>query len=173
MDAATATALSELSIRLIRGDDRQRILDAVDYTSRQTYSRRFHEAKHRFTERELTYLTDVDGDNHRAIIATERDRPDRLVAIARFVRSEAEPDEAEFAVTVHDPYQRRGIGTAMLSLLRDAAIEHGITRFRAFIELDNEPMLALMDKLFPRSKRVDRFGRTGEYVTDLSVSVRS
>lgn len=55
----------------------------------------------------------------------------------------------------------------MLSLLRDAAIEHGITRFRAFIELDNEPMLALMDKLFPRSKRVDRFGRTAEFVADL------
>ena len=167
MDAATATALSELSIRPIRGDDRQRILDAVGYTCRQTYSRRFHEVGHRFTERELTYLTEVDGDNHVAIIATERDRPDRLVAIARFVRSEAEPDEAEFAVTVHDPYQRRGIGCGMLSLLRDAAIEHGITRFRAFIQLDNEPMLALMDKLFPRSQRVDSFGRTGEFVADI------
>jgi RimJ/RimL family protein N-acetyltransferase len=163
MDAA----LSEISIRPIRGDDRQRILDAVGYTSPQTYSRRFHELAHRFTERELTYLTEVDGDNHLAIIATERNDPERLVAIARFVRSEAERDEAEFAVTVHDPYQRRGIGSGMLSLLRDAAIEHGITRFRAFIELDNEPMLALMDTLFPRSKRVDRFGRTGEFVADL------
>ena len=56
----------------------------------------------------LSYLTEIDGDNHFALIAIERDRPDRLVAVARFVRYRDRPTEAEFAITVHDPYQGRG-----------------------------------------------------------------
>jgi len=160
--------LSEFAIRPIRPDDRERILHAIDYTSAQTYSRRFHEVGHHFTDRELTNLTDLDGENHVALIATERSRPDRLVAIARFVRDPSEPNEAEFAVTVHDPYQRRGIGCGMLNLLEHAALERGVRRFRAFIETDNDAMIALMRKVFPDAKQVSRYGRTGEYVVELA-----
>ena len=67
------------------------------------------------------HLTDIDGDNHFALIATERDRPDRLVAVARFVRYHNRPTEAEFAITVHDPYQGQGIGRRLLELLVEAA----------------------------------------------------
>ena len=74
--AAPAAALA-ISVRSVRPDDRERILGALTYTSENTYYRRFHAPKHRFTERELAHLTQVDGHNHIALIATERDRPDR------------------------------------------------------------------------------------------------
>jgi GNAT superfamily N-acetyltransferase len=156
-----------LAIRPIRPDDRERILHAVEYTSDETYARRFHDAGHRFTESELTYLTEVDGDRHVALIATELDRPDRLVAIARFVGDALDPGQAEFAITVHDPYQRRGVGRRMLTLLAESAAEHGITHLRAMIEFDNHPMLALLHSVLPQARLVARDGRELEYEAEL------
>ena len=104
-----------VSIRAIRPEDRTLIANAVRYTSNRTYQRRFHGPAPRFGPRELSYLTEIDGYNHFALIATERDRPDRLVAVARFVRYHDRPTEAEFAITVHDPYQGQGSGGGCLS----------------------------------------------------------
>src|SRR5512142_2174188 len=113
--AASATATPPaISVRPVRPDDRGRILNALAYTSAGTYYRRFHAPKHRFTERELAHLTQVDGVDHVALIATKRDHPDRLVAVARFVRDSHVATEAELAIPVHDPYQRRGIGRHIL-----------------------------------------------------------
>ncbi len=157
-----------ISVRPVGPDDRVRILDALAYTSANTYYRRFHAPKHRFTERELAYLTQVDGHDHVALIATERDRPDRLVAIARFVRDAQSPTEAELAITVHDPYQRRGIGRHMLTLLVGAAREHGIKRLHANIQFDNEAMIRLLNNVLPQAVLVGHDGSIGEYVADIA-----
>jgi RimJ/RimL family protein N-acetyltransferase len=134
--------------------------------------RRFHAAKRGFTERKLTYLTNVDGDDHFALIATERDRPDRLVAIARFIRNPREPQEAELAITVHDPYQHTGVGQRMLGLLITAADEHNVTRFRAIVQTENRPMVTLLHKMLPNTELSLRDGSTIEYVSRLSDSTR-
>jgi len=166
---ATATAAPPaLSVRPVRPDDRARILNALASTSANTLYRRFHGPRHGFTERELAYLTQVDGHDHVALIATERDRPELLVAIARFVRYTQSPTEAELAITVHDPYQRCGIGRQMLMLLVDAAREHGIKCLHANIQFDNEAMIGLLKNVLPQSVLVDRDGSIGEYVADIA-----
>lgn len=163
----TAGTSSSLTIRPIRPDDRERIQQALEYTSPTTYYRRFHSAKHWYTDRELTYLTEVDGNNHFALIATERDRPERLVAVARFIRNPRDRAEAELAITVHDPYQRQGIGRQMLRLLGEAAREHGVVRLRALVQTDNRAMIALLHRVFPQTTSVARYGSTVEYVAEL------
>lgn len=160
-------AAPELSVRPIRPDDRKRIIDATAYTSDDTYYRRFHTPKQCFTERELTHLTQIDGVDHVALIATEREHPERLVSIARIVRSAEDPAEAELAVTVHDPYQRQGVGAMMLELIADAARERGITRLRALIQSDNYPMIRLFHKVLPTAALYRRDGPSCEYVAEL------
>lgn len=155
-------------MRPIRPDDRARIATAVAYTSPDTYYRRFHAYKQGFTERELSYLTQIDGGDHLALIATERDRPDRLVAIARYVRNHREADEAELAITVHDPYQRHGVGRRMLELLSEAARGHGISRLRAFVQADNRAMIGLLHDVLPETRLDRRSGSTVEYVSSLN-----
>ena len=140
-----------LSIRPIRPEDSTLIANAVRYTSDRTYHRRFHGPPPRFSPRELAYLTDLDGYNHYALIATEQDHPDRLVAVARFVRYGDRPTEAEFAITVHDPYQRQGIGSRLLELIVERARERGITRLCALIQSDNEPMMRLLHRVLPQA----------------------
>jgi ribosomal protein S18 acetylase RimI-like enzyme len=52
--------------------------------------------------------------------------------------------EHEFAITVADDVQGRGIGTALLDALRGHAAERGIVRLRALVRIDNVPMLTLL-----------------------------
>ena len=159
-----------VSIRPIRPADRALIVNAVRYTSDRTYQRRFHGPRPRFSPRVLSYLTEVDGDNHFALIAVERDRPDRLVAVARFVRYRDRPTEAEFAITVHDPYQGQGIGRRLLELLVQAARERGITRLRALIQSDNDPMMRLLRRVLPQAKLEDHSDRECTYSADITVA---
>ena len=159
-----------VSIRAIRPADRTLIANAVRYTSDRTYQRRFHGPRPRFSPRVLSYLTEIDGDNHFALIAIERDRPDRLVAVARFVRYRDRPTEAEFAITVHDPYQGQGIGRRLLELLVEAARERGITRLRALIESDNDPMMRLLRRVLPQARLEERSDGECTYSADITVA---
>src|ERR1700742_1913049 len=69
---------------------------------------RFLTGKRTFTQRELRYLTEVDGRDHMALVVL--DGKDELVAVGRLVRDPAQPDTAELAIVVGDTWQRRGIG---------------------------------------------------------------
>lgn len=171
METAHGTG-SELTIRAIRPDDRDRILHAMEYTSSDTYYRRFHAAKRSFTKRELDYLTEIDGDDHVALIATERDHPERLVAVARFIRDPHDRTEAELAITVHDPYQRQGIGRKMLTLLAEAALDHGVVRLRAFVQSDHRAMVALLHEVLPDTVCSAREDSIVEYVSRLHRDAR-
>jgi GNAT superfamily N-acetyltransferase len=159
-----------VSIRPICPADRTLIANAVRYTSDRTYQLRFHGPRPSLSPRMLSYLTEIDGDNHFALIATERDRPDRLVAVARFVRYRDRPTEAEFAITVHDPYQGQGIGRRLLELLVEAARERGISRLRALIQSDNEPMTRLLRCVFPQARLEDRSDGECTYSADIAVA---
>lgn len=161
-----------VSIRPIGPADATLIANAVRYTSDRTYQLRFHGYRPAFSPRQLAYLTDIDGENHFALIATERDRPNRLVAEARFVRYRDRPTEAEFAITVHDPYQGQRIGRRLLDLLVQAARERGITRLRALIQSDNEPMMRLLHSVLPQARLEDRSDGECTYSADITIVPR-
>ena len=162
-----AAAARAFDVRPIRPDDRELIRDAVAYTSPETYYQRFHAYKRSFSDPELTYLTEVDGDEHVALIAVDRERPDMLVGIARFVRVAPGSAEAELAITVHDPYQGRGVGTHLMRLLVDAARSRGVSRLRAIVQADNRAMIRLMHGVLPQTVLDRRDGSVAEYVASI------
>jgi GNAT superfamily N-acetyltransferase len=88
----------------------------------------------------------VDHHDHEALIALDPDSGDAL-GVARFVRTA--PGAAEFAVTVVDAWQGRGLGTALLGLLTGRARDEGISRFGALLLADNDEMLDLVRRLGP------------------------
>jgi GNAT superfamily N-acetyltransferase len=53
----------------------------------------------------------------------------------------------EFAVTVADDAQGRGLGAALLDRLRERAAEAGIVTLRAQVRIDNVPMLTLLRRV--------------------------
>jgi hypothetical protein len=100
--ASARARMESLEIRPIRAADAELIVAARAFTSRKTYYRRFHHDKRYFSAKELTYLTDVDGRTHVALVAIERGEHPRLAAVARFSTGPTNPREGELAICVHD-----------------------------------------------------------------------
>lgn len=157
---------TDLDIRPIEPEDAQRITDARGYTSEETYYRRFHAAKAGFSRHELRYLTEVDGHDHVALIAVEHDSG-RLAAIARFVRLPGGDGCAEAAITVHDPYQGRGLGREILLQLLTEAVRLDVRTMLFEVQADNHRMVGLLLSLPYPVTCVARHGSTATWTCDL------
>lgn len=96
----------------------------------------------------LDYVTVVDQHHHVAWIAISHDQPQHPgLGIARFIRSQEQPEVAEFAVVVIDSYQRQGVGTILMAALCLIAKTKGIEILRAFVLPENSVMLNWLGKL--------------------------
>lgn len=115
-----------------------------------TRERRFLTAMDVLSDAALHYLTEVDQENHVALVATTDSldlKSERGLGVARFIRLKEDPEAAEAAVTVADDMQHRGVGGALLRELAQIAHEKGVRRFRGEILASNAPMRNLMEKL--------------------------
>jgi GNAT superfamily N-acetyltransferase len=95
------------------------------------------------SDEDLEYLTDVDHRRHEAVIALDGDR---MVGVARYVRTPGQRESAEVAVVVADDRQNQGIGRALLDELTERARENGITRYTALVSRDNDVVLGAIDR---------------------------
>ena len=137
-------------LRLLRADDRQKLLEGFEQLSEESRYRRFFTAMPSRPATVVDRLLDVDGWNHLAIGAEDGSVPPNVArgyGIARFIRLQESPDVAEAAVVVVDDFQRRGLGKLLLSRLAAAAGERGIARFRAEVLRTNQAMVALLHEL--------------------------
>lgn len=128
---------TQVLLRPIRPDDKPRLSSALERLSPESRRLRFLAPKPRLSSGELRYLTEVDGDDHVALVAVLAHRPDVIVGVARFVRAADDPRAAEIAVVVGDPWQRQGLGRHLGSALAAAAREHGVERFTAVMDPEN------------------------------------
>ena len=125
--------------RPIRPDDKQLIREGFQMLSAESRYRRFFRALDHLSEKQLRYLTEVDFLDHYAWIA---EIPDGIgLGVARWIRLVDEPEVAEGAVTVIDPYQNQGIGKALLWLGAKTAIESGIRAIRVSVLSQNDPVI--------------------------------
>jgi RimJ/RimL family protein N-acetyltransferase len=97
---------------------------------------------------ELVRFTDIDHERELALIATTpvQDR-ERQIGVARYVKEESSPGDAEFAIILSDDWQGRGLGTTLLMSLVVAARSHGVRRLVGTTLSVNSGMLALGRKL--------------------------
>src|SRR3954452_1899602 len=141
---------TQLYVRHVHPKDKSLIAQGWSHLSQETQYRRFLSPKPRLTQRDLRYLTEIDGHDHVALIALRLNEPKRLLAVARYVRLADDPETAEVAVTVADPMQGKGIGSMLGILLADEARGRGIKRFTASMLSDNAPALRMMSKMGER-----------------------
>jgi GNAT superfamily N-acetyltransferase len=132
---------TRVSLRLIRPDDKARLLEILAALSTHSRTMRFFVARTHINEKELRYLTELDGVDHLALLAL---RGDESVGVARFVRQKPESDVAEPAIAVVDSLHARGLGRILLARLVAAARERGIERFEGEVLPQNRAMLRLL-----------------------------
>lgn len=169
----------EVLIRPIRPEDRQLISVGLSNLSPEAKYQRFFAPVESFRESDLTYLTEVDHSRHEALVAVDPE-DGSLVGVARYVcisrsaesmvayGSNADdsdenrisgnppdgPTEAEVAVIVGDPWQGKGLATALLQRLAKRASEEGIDFFLAIVLEDNDGATDLFERLVEDASEV-------------------
>jgi acetyltransferase len=97
---------------------------------------------------EIRRFTDIDYDQHMALIATIAvDGREREIGVARYVKGEGTPGEAEFAIVLADDWQQRGLGSKLLSSLLAIAKREGLRRITGIALSSNSGMLALARRM--------------------------
>lgn len=134
-------------IRPLKDGDRRTVNTVWSHLSPLSVYHRFFSPKKELSEADLEYLSHVDFKKHVALTVCVRDKNDELepVAIGRYIVTEEDPDTAEVAFAVDDPYQGLGIGTILMRQLAIIARSAGIKRFLAYVLTENTRMMAVFN----------------------------
>jgi len=136
-----------IGVRPIRSDDKRLLGEAFERLSPQTRYRRFFAPLTRLSAQDLRYLTEVDHSDHEALVAVDP-QSGNLIAVARYVRAE-DPSEAEVAIVVGDPWQSKGVASALLDRLVERARETGIDHFIALVLSENVEAMGMFRSIAP------------------------
>lgn len=158
----------QVAIRPIRPDDGPELQAAYDRLSTRSKYLRFLAPKPHLNCKETRYLVEIDGRDHVALVATPAEHPERIIAVARFVRLREDPRCAEFAIVVGDEFQHQGLGAELMRLLAAIAAERGIDAFRATVLAENTAVRALVHGLPGELVRERRQGAVDELEIQLA-----
>ncbi|HMB93604.1 MAG TPA: GNAT family N-acetyltransferase, partial [Rhodothermales bacterium] len=135
-------------LRPITAADRAYIKQGWAHLSEQSRYLRFFAPIRDLSDKQLDYLTDLDQRDHVAWGALHPGDDELAgIGVGRFIRIPDEPDTAEIAITVIDPYQRRGVGSVLFVLLYLRAMEENVTTLRAFLLPKNQPLTQRLQAL--------------------------
>ena len=144
--------------RHVRPEDGPLVAEAIRTASRETLLHRFFSPIRSVSPVQLREMLDIDRAKQTCIVGLIA-TPDntRLVCGARYVRL-PQPHTAEVAVTVHDDFQHRGLGTFLIQVLARVALAVGIFGFEGYVMNSNRKMLNLFTKLAPNQVRTRQPG---------------
>ena len=134
-----------INVRPIDSRDRDAFSAWFGRLSDDSRRKRFLGPKPKLSARELTYLTDVDHVSHTALVAV--DKSGTLIGEARYATSQPGDRTADFAVTVADEWQGRGVGSRLAARVIEAARANGMTRLTAITLWENSAAIALLHRL--------------------------
>lgn len=144
--------------RHVRPEDAPLVTEAIHTASRETLLHRFFSPIRSVSPEQLREMLAIDRAKQTCIVGLiATPGTTRLVCGARYVRL-SQLQTAEVAVTVHDDFQHRGLGTFLLQLLARLAMADGIRWFEAYVMNSNRKMLNLFAKLAPNHIRARQPG---------------
>lgn len=134
---------TSIFVRPLVPADRTALASALQDADDETLYFRFFRTSIRVNDELVDYLTKLDYRSRFALAAFEHDGEG--IGIARYEGTPAS-DTAEAAVVVRPDWRSRGIGTALLTRLADAAGARGIRYLQADFLSANGPARALIAK---------------------------
>jgi GNAT superfamily N-acetyltransferase len=137
----------EVLMRPLVTDDRDDLAEGFGRLSEVSRYRRFMTPTARLTQRELTYLSELDYRDHFAWgLQVVTDQGLDGAGVARYVRLSHNRLAADTAFTVLDEYQGMGMGQVLFRALAIAGQVSSVKRFHFDVLADNRPMLGILAK---------------------------
>jgi len=139
-----------VTIRVMRPDDRQRLIAAFAKLDPSTIYTRFFSYRKEIPEPALERIGEIDFVELAGLIATIGAGDDEtVIGGASYVGDIGEDGKrfAEVAFTIEEDYQGQGLATKLFGALAAIARRHGIARFTADVLSGNAAML----KVFART----------------------
>jgi ribosomal protein S18 acetylase RimI-like enzyme len=139
---------TRVHVRPIAPEDEPLLHEAVAAMSDRSVYFRFFSPLKRLPDALAHRLAVVDHNDRFALVATTH-KPgarERILGVARYDPVHG-ADVAEAAVAVVDEFQRRGLGSALLSILSRVGRDHGMKTFTLIVLPENQQMLGLLRKM--------------------------
>jgi RimJ/RimL family protein N-acetyltransferase len=149
-----------VTIRVMRPDDRDRLVAAFAKLDRQSIYVRFFSFRNELPEAALDRIDRIDFVRLLGLVATVGSGDDEVVIGSSTYVADDVADgvrAAEVAFTIEEDYQGQGLGGRLFEAAAAIARRHGIARFTADVLADNAPML----RVFERSRLPMRRRREG------------
>jgi acetyltransferase len=145
IDTRALGALGRLTLRPVLPQDHVLLGDLVHSLSPAGRRNRFHGAMN-LSPGLLQRMAQVDYRRELAlVIAAATSQGEQLIADARYCVAD-DGQSAEFAVMVHERWQRCGVGSWALRVLQQAAGHAGLQWLQGDVLQGNVPMLGLMQR---------------------------
>lgn len=135
-----------LLLRTLRPDDAEGLRAAFDELSDQSRYFRFLYVLKQLPDSMLQRLTGIDHFDQEAWVAIDEfcEGGPLGVGLARYVRSEDDPEKAEVAIVVVDAYHHMSVATHLMYELGKSALNNGITTLTASMVADNDAVQGLI-----------------------------
>jgi acetyltransferase len=139
---------TDVIVRPIRPEDAEIEQDFVENLSAESKYFRFMQSMDKLTPMMLARFTQIDYDREMALVAVikEHTAEARILGVARYV-SNPDKQSCEFALTVADEWQKKGIGRQLMHRLMAVARDRGIEIMEGEILSNNSKMLRLCERL--------------------------
>jgi acetyltransferase len=143
---------TDIMVRPIRPEDAEIEQFFVQNLSPESKYFRFMQSLDKLTPIMLARFTQIDYDREMALIAVNNENTEEahILSVARYI---CNPDgvSCEFALTVADAWQNKGIGGQMMQRLMNVARDRGIEIMEGEVLSSNRRMLRLCEELGFRS----------------------
>jgi len=138
----------KVELRAIRPEDEELWREMIESLSEQTAEYRFFGPVKEITKSMLVRYCHIDYDREIAIVAVGgKGRKKQMLGVARLTIETANAEEGEFAILVRDAYQRKGVGSQLMTALIEAARDQYVREIYGHVLAANSGMVRFAESL--------------------------